>query len=69
MFFVWFFRKRQENRDLAMQKLKEGNVAAASELFQVDSLLLTLYISNKSVSRTGYSYLCANLCFLICRGE
>lgn len=42
MFFVWFFRKRQENRDLAMEKLKEGNVAAASELFQVDSLLLTL---------------------------
>lgn len=27
-------KKRQENRDLAMEKLKEGNVAAASELFQ-----------------------------------
>lgn len=40
LFFVckfWFFcdRRRKENRDLAMEKLKEGDVSAASELFQV----------------------------------
>jgi len=29
------FRRRKANRDLALQKLKEGDVKAASELFQV----------------------------------
>jgi len=30
-----FYRRRETNRELAMEKLKEGNVGAASELFQV----------------------------------
>jgi hypothetical protein len=39
----FWFRKREANLDLAMAKLKEGNVTAASELFQV--LLATAIIS------------------------
>jgi hypothetical protein len=40
MMFLWFgcFRKRYVYRELAMNKLKEGNVNAASELFQVSSI-------------------------------
>lgn len=30
-----FSRRREANKELAMEKLKEGNVGAASELFQV----------------------------------
>lgn len=34
-FFTVNSRKRKANRDLAMQKLNEGDIKAASELFQV----------------------------------
>jgi hypothetical protein len=33
--FVFQFRKRKANRELAMEKLKEGNANAATEFFQV----------------------------------
>lgn len=33
--FILIFRKRKANFDAAMVKLKEGNVGAATELFQV----------------------------------
>lgn len=39
----WLFRRREANRDLAMEKLKQGNVKAAVELFQVINTLWIIY--------------------------
>lgn len=50
-----FSRRREVNKELAMEKLKEGNVGAASELFQVfDIPLMLLYLYFvRSIFNTG----------------
>lgn len=50
MYFACRFRRRKDNLDLAMAKLNEGNLTAASELFQVFKLLPFMVLHSFSVS-------------------
>jgi len=39
------FRRRKANKEMAMEKLKEGNVGAATELFQVATSMFIKFVS------------------------